>query len=187
MVGTSGATKLHSPDLVKRYIKHQYGEDVTIVDCEDRNQSYDILGWHNSFSIRIEYKNRFFYTGISEKHLYQNDILIELIQTLPYFLSRGIPSNRSIDDLYEAQKINTALGWFYKCSADRLFYFRFLDDRFFDLSDIGFALFKPWLLNNLNRFSLQYSDKTTGTINLVLPLSDIPKPLISRLNRNRSE
>jgi len=158
------------------YFKKFYGQDIEIKDFENRNLCFDTVLSDRNINLFVEYKSRFFTSGENENFLYQNDVLIELVQTLPYFSNRA--TNKNINNLYSSYAVNTALGWFYKCSADRLIYFRFLDKILYDVIDIDFRLFKPWLMNNIGKYKLQYSGKTTGTINLKMPIQDIPQPML---------
>lgn len=164
-------------DHISAYFKKFYGQDIEIKDFESKNLCFDTVLSDKNINLFVEYKSRFFKTGDSDHFLYQDDILVELVQTLPYFNKQT--TNRNINSLYSSYAVNTALGWFYKCSADRLIFFRFLDKKLYDVIDIDFRFFKPWLMNNINKYKLQYSDLTTGTINLILPIVDIPVPMLS--------
>lgn len=113
-----------------------------------------------------------FETGKNDSYLKKDDILIELIQSTPY-----IKEKEFIE--YTPHAINVSIGWFYKCAADRLIYIRMLDQKYYDLIDIEFRGFKSWIFNNIDKYKLQYSSKTTGTVNLILPIIDIPKPFIN--------
>ena len=172
--------------ILERYLKKQYDENMSIIDLEGKNQAFDIVGNSNSLNMRIEYKSRYFITGKNDRYLHKNDILIEFIQGLPYLQYEGQINNTTVNSMFKSQKLNTAIGWFYKCNADRLIYIRYLDGKFYDLFDIEFRLFKDWLLNNMI-YQLQYTGTTTGTINLELPISEIPPPLIYwfRLDNNK--
>jgi len=161
---------MKTKDIILKYLKSRYDSKLEIKDFEDKNQCFDIITNSNSINITIEYKTRYFYIGKNDKFLLENDILVEIIQSTPYI------KNTDLKKL-DTQKLNVAIGWFYKCSADRLIYVRTLDNIFYDLIDIDFKIFKQWLLNNMHKYKLQYSDKTTGTINLILPYNSIPKPL----------
>jgi len=163
------------------YLKNKYGENIKIKNFEDKNLTFDITISHRNIALFIEYKQRYFETGKNDRYLKENDILIELVQTLPYFqFEQNIKflSNQIVNHYFNAKKINTAIGWFYKCFADRLIYFRYLDNNLADVFDIDFPNFKRWVMNNINNFNLQYSNKTTGTINAKVPLFEIPHPFI---------
>jgi hypothetical protein len=170
--------------LIQSYIKREYGEDFTITDCEDRNNLFDINAHKHNMHIRIEYKRRDFITGENERYLDENDILIELVQKVPYFTNNKTPTNGNVNNLYNPDKINKSIGWFYKCNADRLFYIKFFNGNYHEFIDMDFILFKGWFLNNIDNFELQYSNKTTGTINSKVPYSKIPKPIIRIFDKN---
>ena len=154
------------------HLKKQYGQDISLASLENRNYCFDIYANDRNINFSIEYKERSF-TGSSGKYyLDKLDILVELMQSTPYMKSIDLSMPKSID-LY---KLNIAIGWFFKCNADRLIYFRYLDNALYDVIDIDFRLFKPWFMNNINTFESQYSDKTTGTINAVVEIIKIPRP-----------
>ena len=158
-------------DCITEYIKQRYGDKIILNDYENKNYCFDIYATDRNINFPIEYKQRYFETGKNDKYLQEYDILIELIQSTPYLKNLDIQriNNNNIYD------INISIGWFYKCYSRRLIFFRFLDNNLFDIIDIDFELFKGWFMNNINIFSLQYSNKTTGTINAVVKLKDIPK------------
>ena len=164
---------------LKQYIEKTYKvNNITISDCSDKNQVFDIYCSDKSFNISVEVKERFFNDNNS-RYMRKDDILIELIQ---HWYSFGTSvDNQSINNITTGGKINTSMGWFYKCNAGRLFYLRYYNDMFYDIIDIDFRLFKSWLLDNMDRFELQWCGKTTQTVNLVVPISDIP---ITILNYN---
>ena len=181
MVGMDLETNNDLKEEARLYLKNKYGENIKIKNFEDRNLTFDITISHKNIALFIEYKQRYFFTDKNVWALNENDILIELVQTLPYFQFRQnikFLSNKIVNSYFDAKKINTAIGWFYKCLADRLIYFRYLDNKLADVFDIDFSNFKRWLMNNISNFDLQYSDKTTGTINLKVPLFEIPDPFI---------
>jgi hypothetical protein len=157
---------------IEDHLKKQYGQDISLASLENRNYCFDIYVNDRNINFSIEYKERFF-TGSSGKYYADKlDILVELMQSTPYMKSIDLSMPKSID-LY---KLNIAIGWFFKCNADRLIYFRYLDKVLYDVIDIDFRLFKPWFMNNINTFESQYSDKTTGTINAVVEIIKIPRP-----------
>ncbi len=158
-------------EWISKYVRSRYEEKFFLNDCEDKNNCFDIMFSNRNMNMTVEIKTRFFYTGINDSYLYKDDVLIELIQSTPYIKQTEINDMKTV-------KINIAIGWFYKCYADRLIYMRTLDDKYYDLIDIEYKNFKCWLLNNIEKYNLNYCDKTTGTINLVLPITDIPKPFV---------
>jgi hypothetical protein len=154
------------------HLKRQYGQDISLASLEDRNYCFDIYANDRNVNFSIEYKERFFTSPTGEKILKEKDILVELIQSTPYLQSIDVSKVQSINP----HDVNIAIGWFYKCNADRLIYFRYLDDSLYDVIDIDFRLFKPWFMNNINTFKIIYSAKTTGTINALVDSMTIPKP-----------
>lgn len=152
----------------KQYLKDVYGEEILIYNCEDKNLAFDIFVVLDNLNVKIELKNRYFTNDYIAK---QKDILIEIIQNVPDIKNIDV-ENVQLNNLY---KINTSIGWFYKCDADRLIFFRYVQEVLFDVIDIDFKLFKGWFLNNINTFDKQYSGKTTKTINAVVKLSNVPK------------
>jgi len=173
-------------EIVRRYTNKQYGIDVVLYDCEDRNQQFDLYVADRNLHLSIEYKNRKFVEK-TKNYMNEDDILIEVIQTLPYFIHNNIPTNKNINNMYSAYKINMAIGWFYKVSANRLYYIKYFEEKFHELVDIEFQTFKSWLLNNMIKQQLQYCDKTTGTINVKVPYIEIPTPLITVIDKNGEE
>jgi len=166
----------------KAYITEKYGRQIVVKNFEDKNLTFDSALSDRNINLFVETKQRDFITGENDWALKKDDILIELVQTLPYFQFphdiKNILNNSNINKFFNSKKINTAIGWFYKCSAHRLIYFRYLDSKLYDVFDIDFHNFKAWVLNNFDKFELQYSKKTTGTINLKVPLNQIPKPFL---------
>jgi len=161
---------------IDAYFKRNYDKNIMVKDFENENLGFDVVASYKNLNLLIEYKSRFFISGRNEMYLKQYDILIELIQSLPSLQKiPGQVNNGNINRLFNSHKTNTAIGWFYKCIADRLVFFRFLDDSLYDVIDLDFKYFKQWLMNKISEFELQYSDKTTGTINLKIPLKNIPK------------
>lgn len=160
---------------VQDHLKKQYGQDIRLSSFEDRNYCFDIFANDRNINFSIEYKERFFTSPNGESILKKYDILVELIQSTPYLQEINIDKPSWIDP----HKVNIAIGWFYKCNADRLVYFRYLDNALYDVIDIDFRLFKPWFMNNINSFEVIYSAKTTGTINALLNLSKIPKSYLN--------
>jgi len=165
---------------IEQYFKDNYDSNIILADYESKNYGFDIIATNKNLNILIEYKSRYFETGKTDKYLKEYDILVELIQSLPVLQNLPLNiSNYNIDKLIDSHKINIALGWFYKCIADRLVFFRYLDNQLYDVIDIDFKFFKLWLMNSIDNFNLQYSNKTTGTINLKIPLNKIPKPFLN--------
>lgn len=157
---------------VEDHLRKQYGENISLASLEDKNYCFDIYANDRNINFSIEYKERFFTNSSGEDILKKYDILVELIQSTPYLQSFDLSKPKHIDPY----KVNIAIGWFYKCNADRLIYFRYLDDKLYDVIDIDFRLFKPWFMNNINSFDIIYSAKTTGTINALVDVLKLPKP-----------
>lgn len=157
---------------VEDHLRKQYGQNISLSSLEDKNYCFDIYANDRNINFSIEYKERFFTNSSGEDILKKYDILVELIQSTPYLQSIDLEKPRDIDP----HKVNIAIGWFYKCNADRLIYFRYLDDKLYDVIDIDFRLFKPWFMNNINSFEIIYSAKTTGTINALVDVLKLPKP-----------
>jgi len=153
---------------IEEYFKSKYGKNITIETHEDQNYGYDLYLRNKNVNISVEYKERFF---IIDRYLKEYDILVELVQSTPYLKSIDI-NNIYKENLY---KINIAVGWLYKCNADRLIFFRWLNKDLYDVIDISFYQFKNWFMNNINDFNINYSNKTTGTINAIVKLEQIPK------------
>jgi hypothetical protein len=154
------------------HLKKRYGQDISLQSLEDRNYCFDIYANDRNINFSIEYKERFFTSPGGEGLLKKLDILVELIQSTPYLKKIDLSKPQNI----EPYDVNIAIGWFYKCNADRLIYFRYLDDALYDVIDIDFRLFKPWFMNNIKTFDIIYSAKTTGTINALVDVMKIPKP-----------
>lgn len=157
---------------VEDHLRKQYGQNISLASLENKNYCFDIYANDRNINFSIEYKERFFTSSSGEQILKQYDILVELIQSTPYLQSIDISKPEDIDP----HKVNISIGWFYKCNADRLIYFRYLDDKLYDVIDIDFRLFKPWFMNNINSFNIKYSAKTTGTINAIVEVLKLPKP-----------
>lgn len=157
---------------VEDHLRKQYGQNISLASLEDKNYCFDIYANDRNINFSIEYKERFFTNSSGEDILKKYDILVELIQSTPYLQSIDLEKPRDIDP----HKVNIAIGWFYKCKADRLIYFRYLDDKLYDVIDIDFRLFKPWFMNNIKSFEIIYSAKTTGTINALVDVLKLPKP-----------
>lgn len=147
---------------IAEYLKGKYGE-LDVIDFTNKNLTYDFLCNGSNVNFTVELKER----NLTMEYINKYDILIEIIQTAPYLKNEMKDMN--------CGALNTAVGWFYKCNADRLVYVRYFDDVVFDIIDINFPLFKNWFLNNAGMFELLYSSKTTGTINAVVPLKLVPK------------
>jgi len=166
---------------LESYMRKYYGKGIKITDHTDKNLTFDVLATDRNIHITVELKERF--------SVY-DDILIELIQTLPYFSTdkstgsnintKGV-ANSNVNTLFDSYGIQTAIGWFYKTTADRLIFVRYENknsEQPTDIIDIDFIPFKNWVLDNcmdVDKPQLQYSDATTGTINAKIPLSKIPK------------
>jgi hypothetical protein len=153
------------------YVRDNYGQNFTIENFEDKNYGYDYIFKDKNCNITVESKNRYFNKGVDDLYLKKNDILIELIQTVPVLKQldiKNINNNKPYD-------INISIGWFYKCNAQRLIFFRYLDKILYDVIDIDFFCFKNWFMNNIHCFKLNYCSKTTKTINAIVLIKDIPK------------
>ena len=108
----------------------------------------------------IEHKYRYFPDKI------WNDILVEIVQ--------DIPSNEK--------------GWIYECQADILTYIICqgdkMDEYITHYYDIQFKEFREWLWGWISiKRNLQYRTSFSGygvTLNLAVPLKDIPDYLIKR-------
>lgn len=144
-----------------------------------KNSCFDLYIYDRNLHIKIEYKKRDFRTGINCQYLKKNDVLIELFQSLYEIQKIGIIDNKNVNNKTNSERINISIGWFYKCAADRLFYLRYLDSCLYDIIDIDFNIFKSWFMNNLNKFKLQFAPGTTGTINAVVNICDIPFNMVN--------
>lgn len=175
--------------IIRNYISNAYRIDnLEVIDHENQNYGYDLIVSSKSFSLTIEYKTRYFYSNDKNgKFIYKNDILIELYQSMNLFKNKDKYEirNQNINTILSSYDINIAIGWFYKCSANRLIYIKLLDDNLYILYDIDFYLLKQWLLTNIDNFNLQYSEKTTGTINLVVPINTIPEIMIMKYKETK--
>jgi len=167
---------------ITEYFQKNYDSNIILRDFETENLGFDAIASQKNINILVEYKSRFFESGINDRYLKEYDVLIELIQSVPSFQKLPELKNNNINRLINSYKVNTAVGWFYKCIADRLIFFRFLDNAIYDVIDIDFRFFKQWVMNVMSNLELQYSDKTTGTINAKVPLKAIPKPLLKYKN-----
>lgn len=179
------------------YFKSIYGPEIKIFLNEDKNYGSDWLLRLNSFLLFIEVKTRGPYS--SDCILKENDVLIELIQNVPYLQVNTHPvygqplalsnlNNRTVEHVFHSDNIIKAVGWFFKCNADRVIFIRFLGDRAYDIIDIAYkGYFKEWFYHNAKNFELNYSNLTTGTINLKVPIKDIPSPFVihKKLNTER--
>jgi hypothetical protein len=159
---------------IKQKYFQKYSKNICINNFENKNYLFDVILSEKNQNILVEYKSRYFKSY--NKFPWRDDILIELIQSLPVFNKNFSLDN--INNFFKAHNINIAIGWFYKCYCDRLIFFRYLDDKIYDIIDIDFRLFKSWFFNEIDNFKLQYSAKTTGTINAIVPIDSIPVPLI---------
>lgn len=148
----------------REYINYQYNTN-NIEDQSYKNIYYDIM---LDNSITVELKTRFF-TDTSKRFLEKNDILIELVQGMSTL-------RKNISDI-TVKETHTAVGWFYKCKAERLFYLKLLNNRPVNIIDIDFTNFFYWANENMDRFKINYSPKTTCTINAIVPIVDLPKNL----------
>ena len=168
-------------NLIEKYIKDLYGDSIKINDFADKNLCFDIYLNDRNINISYEYKERYFKTGKDDRYLFEYDLLVELVQGCFEFkkiLNNNI-TNQTINKITNSKRINTIMGWFYKCLADRLLYVKYLNDELFDTIDIDFRLFKDWFNNYIDdsKTVLQWCKLTTGTINAIVPYKDIPKSM----------
>lgn len=162
---------------IKKYLENVYG-DLEFKAVDFKNSCFDLIIHNKNINLNIEYKCRYFETGKNAKYLYYNDILVELFQSIFEISKLKEIKNTNVNNKTSAHRINLAIGWFYKCTADRLLYLRYLDENLYDIIDIDYKPFKNWFMNNLNKFQLQFSDKTTGTINAQVKIDQIPSNMI---------
>lgn len=162
---------------IQNYLKSIYGE-VEFKTVDFKNNCFDLIIHNKNINLNIEYKHRFFETNKNDKYLYYDDILIELFQSIFEISNLKELKNNNINNKTTAHRINIAIGWFYKCTADRLLYLRYLDNELYDIIDLDYKPFKNWFMNSLDKFPLQFSDKTTGTINAQVKLNQIPKNMV---------
>jgi len=163
-----------SENILKFYLKNKYDLGLWEVVGKKRMQEYDftfrkrLLDTSVISTLRVELKTRFF--DDNNKHLLEDrDILLEAIQNTTYTLNKN-PSPKAL---------NVSVGWFYKCSANRLIQVSYMNkNHIYDIIDIDFLKLKPWLLDNMEKVTTRYSGKTTGSLNYVLKLKDIPKDMI---------
>lgn len=163
---------------IKRYLEEVYGH-LEFKSVDFKNSCFDFIIHNKNINLNIEYKCRYFKTGENDHFLYQDDILIELFQSVFEILKLTELNNKNINKKTSSQRINIAVGWFYKCTADRFLYLRYLDGDIYDIVDIDYKQFKNWFMNNLHSFELQFSGKTTGTINAKIKLSQIPANMVA--------
>lgn len=155
----------------KRY-KNKENKEVSyeLIDVTNMNQEYDyIFRKEDIFSevkdITIELKTRYF-NDDNKIYLEHRDILIEAVQNQPYISKNYISMS--------SKQLHTSVGWFYKCNADRLIQITFLNNECYDIMDFDFKPFRSYLFDNMSICgSLNYSPKTTGTINYCVALKDI--------------
>lgn len=168
--------------IIKKYIQAYYG-DVKIVDFQDKNNCFDIVLQGQSSFIKVEVKDRIMLNkNLVEKY----DLLIEIIQGMEYLqIPMEYIQNQTVDSCFNMRGLNIAIGWFYKCDADRLFYTRSFEGSIFDLIDIDFKLFKNWFMDHAEKFSLNYSGKTTKTINAIVPIKTIPVPFFRYFSKQQ--
>jgi hypothetical protein len=163
------------------YLISEYGKTITINNLEEKNLCFDLTITDRNINIKYEYKHRLFITGKNEKYLYMNDLLVELVQgcfELKNILIKKLSSS-DLNSNTNLKRINTTIGWFYKCSADRLLYIKYLDGILYDVIDIDFKTFKTWFFNYSDSQNgyLNWCGLTTGTINAIVPYKDIPRVL----------
>ena len=138
----------------KLYKFHEYG----IIWNGDRQKDVTLI--IDGETKLIEHKYRYFPDKI------WNDILVEIVQ--------NIPSNEK--------------GWIHECQSDILTYIicqgEKLDEHIVYYYDIQFKEFREWLWGWISiKRKLQYITSISGygvTLNLSVPLDDIPENLIKR-------
>lgn len=167
--------------LLEKYLKRDYGNGLRLEDYTNKNSTFDLLCTGSNINISIELKERFFTSKIYD------DVLIEIVQHLNYLCPESDVTNSNCNMLFTAQKLLVAQGWFSKCQSDRLIFIRYKENIVHDLIDIDFRFFKNWLLDAVfaENFKLQYSDLTTGTLNIVVPLEKIPKGYYRKFENNK--
>jgi len=70
---------------IVNHLKKHYGQDLSLQSLEDRNYGFDIYANDRNINFSIELKDRFFTSPGGEGLLEKLDILVELIQSTPYF------------------------------------------------------------------------------------------------------
>jgi hypothetical protein len=146
---------------IKKYIIEKY-KATKVGDISDHNDYYDYVAIVNNRPLTIELK---------ERTVNYDDILLEAIQTSSIFCD----AKNNLFDI-NPHNIHVAIGWFYKCEADRLIYCM---PNF--IYDFDWPKLKEFILTNFNLVELQYSDKTTGTINYKIKINLIPVTIYSKL------
>lgn len=170
--------------IFESYIKSRYGKEYLITEQSIDNQLFDYNINSRSNIKTIELKEREFTTEYDVPYK-KNDILLELVQTVSTFRHQKPQQLKNIEDFYNPYEVITSIGWFFKTRCDRLIYIKNLRNHKSQIVnctiyDIDWIDFYPWVLDNRRDFKeLQYSGKTTGTINLVVKEKDIPKHMIN--------
>jgi hypothetical protein len=163
------------PRRVKALLKNIYQAEV--IDVDDANLLHDCIIQKNSQTITAEVKERMFDKNHTNPHFYySNDILIELIQHMDR-LAHPTTCN--------PKTLMTGFCWFFKSASDRLIYISYLDDdknnkREVRVWDFDYKQFKPWLFDNMFRLShtdYKISNKTTGALNISVPIDMVPERL----------
>jgi len=174
------------------YLQKTYGSNIKIHSFEDKNLEFDWLIWHRNLFLKAEIKRRYFDEN-NKQILNRADILVELIQTIPALQVPGYDERkREIldysylfrDRFYNEQNaiktIHQAIGWLYKCTGDRLIFFRYMNSKLYDVIDLDWVRVKSWIFNSFDYhlFGLQHSNKSTQTLNISIPIETIPLPFI---------
>lgn len=157
-----------SVSILKDYVRDKYNE--TYFDVTDKNIEYDYI---TSSGKKIELKTRV-YGDDNLKHLVPRDILIECIQNV-------VDCNYATNHR-DPYRLNTSIGWMYKCNADRLIQISYLgdseyalgDDALYDIIDIDWQRLKTWIFNHTRTLDkLVVSNISTGSLNYAVKLTDI--------------
>ena len=161
------------PKRVKAILKNIYQAEV--IDVDDKNLTHDCILQKNSQTVTAEIKERLFDKDNTPAHFYyQNDVLIELIQHMDR-LAHPTTCN--------PKTLLTGFGWFFKSASDHLIYISYLDDvkkKEVRVWDFNYREFKAWLMDNMFRLShtnYKISNKTTGALNISVPIDIIPDRL----------
>jgi hypothetical protein len=141
---------------MQKYIKDVY-MTKNMSDRSNYNEFYDWLAEVEHRLIKFELKER---TEVYD------DILVEALQV----------AKKDVNDLFgglsekpTGHQLHIAVGWFYKCDADRLVY---VNDKY--VYDIDWPKFKQLVWDKKDNLETQYSKKGTGTWNWVVPVIIIP-------------
>lgn len=171
--------------ITKDYIKWMY-EDYSVDDSSEKNMSYDYNLSINSGTISVELKEQF----IENKESYDNDLMLEVIQNLPrfrQFRNKQHVNTDRVQQMFDPTTLFSAIGWMFKCNADRLVYVKMLSADKKNISqakvlDIDYRLFRDWIFTNLGNKAESWKDKkkltycgdTSGSILLRVDENEIP-------------